>query len=414
MHKQGLFLATALAACFGGLAVPVHGGDATPSFVAAAVADPSRPFLDTARDTDRKPAEIVAFSKIKPGDVVVDFVPGGGYYTRILSRVVGPKGKVYAMVPMKGGAPVISRAAEAKAAKDGKAVRPNPVDAVLAIQNIAKYNNVEVLWESLASFDGQFSVPVQVDAVWTTDNYHDLHNPGFATADGPNGAPPAALDMTAVDKQIFASLKPGGYFLVVDHAAAKGAGFEQTRTLHRADADAVKAEILAAGFVLDGESNVLAAAADDHSKSIMDASLRGKTDQFVLRFRKPANASPQTKRPPRGAMDGYFGHSQESGMGDKSHRWVNYYADGNYDEYGISGTLVQQGTWYWDAAGHNCMIHQFPAPERQGIVCHETAINKRAGETWTLNPGDTRKYTMDSIYTQPKPSDVVGGGLGQE
>ena len=100
-------------------------------------------------------------------------------------------------------------------------------------------------------------------------------------------------------------------------------------------------------------------------------------------------------------------------MGDKTHRWVNYYPDGSYDEYGVSGTLVQQGTWYWDAAGHNCMIHQFPASERQGIVCHQTAINKKVGETWTLEPGDTCKYQMDNVYTQPKPADVVGGGLGQ-
>jgi hypothetical protein len=169
-----------------------------------------------------------------------------------------------------------------------------------------------------------------------------------------------------------------------------------------------------AGFALDGESTALANPADDHSKNIRDASLRGKTDQFILRFRKPTSASAATKRPPASGMDGYFGHTQESGLGDKTHRWVNYYPDGSYDEYGISGTLVQQGTWYWDAAGHNCMIHQFPADERQGIVCHETGINKKPGETWTLNPGDTRQYHMDEVYTQPKPSDVVGGGLGQE
>ncbi len=114
-----------------------------------------------------------------------------------------------------------------------------------------------------------------VDVIWTAQNYHDLHN--------------AAPDMaTNVNKAVFAALKPGGLYVIIDHAAAAGAPADVTRTLHRIDPAVVKAEVIAAGFAFDGESKVLANPADDHSKLVFDPAIRGHTDQFAYRFKKPS------------------------------------------------------------------------------------------------------------------------------
>ena len=215
----------------------------------------------------------------------------------------------------------------------------------------------------------------------------------------------SARTKLAVDKAAFAALKPGGIFFIADHATAKGAGFTQTETLHRADVEAVKAEVISAGFTLDGESQALANTADDHSKKVVD--LHDKTDQFILRFKKPSNASVATQRPPAHAMDGFFGNTSHSGIGTDSQRWVFYHADGTYQEFGNSGTRVQEGTWYWDAAGHNCMLHQFPADERGFIVCHATSTFKKAGETYTQDNGggEQRPYTIEAGYHYPPGTD---------
>jgi predicted methyltransferase len=115
-----------------------------------------------------------------------------------------------------------------------------------------------------------------VDLVWTSQNYHDLHNlPG--------------LDVGIFNKMVFDDLKPGGIYLVLDHTAEPGSGSRDTKTLHRIDPEAVKKEVLGAGFVFVGSSNLLHAPNDPHSVKVFDPSVRGKTDQFILKFRKPAN-----------------------------------------------------------------------------------------------------------------------------
>ncbi len=376
------------------------------------MSDPGRPPADMARDADRKPVDVVAFSRIKAGDKVVDLVPGNGYYSRILSKLVGPKGHVYMLVPLNAGAPGQMRLQQQMRIKKGEDGHL-AIDDALAIQNITAYSNTETLWEPLTAYDGLFAIPEQVDAVWTSDNYHDLHNDRFVGTQldfVPEDTARSAshLDIAHFDKLIFNSLKPGGTFFVVDHAGEKGAGFTQTNTLHRADEDAVKAEILSAGFVLDGESQALANREDDHTKNIRDASLRGRTDQFILRFKKPAGAD-QAKRPPLSGLAGYFGNTVRSGGGseDFTRRWVAYHADGTYNEFGVSGAAVQSGKWYWDAEGHNCMIHQYPVTERQGIVCHATATDKKAGDSWTQDNGNgqQRPYRLEKGYTQPKVSE---------
>ena len=245
-------------------------------------------------------------------------------------------------------------------------------------------------------------MPEQVDVVWTTENYHDMKNMGASpTATGAvESAKP--LDMAAVDKQIFNSLKPGGIFLVSDHASAKGTGFTTTKTLHRADAEAVKAEVLSAGFVLDGESSMLANAADDHTKASIDPSMHDKTDQFVLRFKKPMNAANTDKRPKDDPLANWDGNTFIFNLGDPSARYNFYHADHTYEEYGRTGTKVQQGLWYWDAAGHNCMNHQFPLQERGFIVCHTDTVKREVGPVTEWNNGNgPMKVQLAKGYLYP-------------
>ncbi len=222
-----------------------------PKAVRAAVDDPARPQADKDRDAARKPAESVAFAGVKPGDKVVELMPGGGYFTRILSAVVGPKGHVYAVSPPPMGD------------RDfGKAVK--------ALAQDPHYSNVTAIGSAFTSI----SVPEPVDVVWTSDNYHDFHN-------GPNA------DMAAFNKAMLGLLKPGGTYVIIDHAAAAGAGTTATQTLHRIDPAAVKEEVTAAGFKFDKQGDFLHNPDDPHTAPVRDASVRGKTDQLAMKFTKP-------------------------------------------------------------------------------------------------------------------------------
>ena len=250
--SRTLMLAAAAAISIGGSAVAASHKETTPVFIAKAVSDPARPAADTARDANRKPAALVAFAGVKPGDKVADFIPGGGYFTRILAKSVGPKGKVYAVT-------------------NPPAATATTPPAVFGIAADPAYGNIQVV----ATGIGSFKLPEQVDVFWTAQNYHDLH------------ARSRNLDVAAVNKTIFAAIKPGGVFLVSDHAAAPGTAIDPEDKLHRIDPAIVKREVQAAGFKYEGESKVLANAGDDHTKAVFDASIRGKTDQFVYKFRKP-------------------------------------------------------------------------------------------------------------------------------
>lgn len=236
------------------MAGPAQAAHTLPAYVTAAVNDTGRPDEDKQRDANRKPGELVAFAGIKPGMHVVDLIPGTGYFTRIFAKVVGDKGYVYAYVPSELDE-LVKKLGEPDASKA-----------------LAAYPNVTVIHAPVA----KFVVPEQVDLIWTSDNYHDMHDPFF----GPQ-------DMSVVNKAIYDSLKPGGVYLVVDHAAPNGSGLADTNTLHRIDEATVKKEVEAAGFKLAGESNILREPQDDRTKKIFDPAIRGKTDQFVLKFVKP-------------------------------------------------------------------------------------------------------------------------------
>jgi len=227
---------------------------AAPAYVTAALNSPARKD-DAADDARRQAAAVLTFAGVKPGQSVLELAPGGGYWTRMFSGIVGDKGHVYALWPNEMGKFDAKRIAVWQ-----------------ELVKKAPYTNVSVLQQPAASL----SSPAPVDLVFTAQNYHDYHDKFM----GP-------VDMAKFDKEVFDALKPGGVFVVIDHVAKAGdAG--ATETLHRIDPAVVKAEVLAAGFVFDGESDVLKNPADDHSAKVFDPAIRGKTDQFIFRFRKPA------------------------------------------------------------------------------------------------------------------------------
>ncbi|KLD65233.1 class I SAM-dependent methyltransferase [Dyella japonica] len=243
------------------LAFPVTAALATPpapaevpSYVTAAVNDPARKD-DTVNDERRKIADLMAFAEVKPGQSVVDLIPGSGYFTRVFSGIVGPQGKVFAVWPNEYGKEAQSDV------QASKALVANP-----------HYANVGVLMVPA----NQFKTPGKVDLVFTSQNYHDYPDKFMGS-----------VDPVTFDKQVFDSLKPGGLFVVIDHVAESGSGMRDTDTLHRIDPAIVKKQVESVGFVFDGESDVLRNPKDPHNIKVFDKAIRGHTDQFVYRFRKP-------------------------------------------------------------------------------------------------------------------------------
>ena len=217
--------------------------------ITAAVADPARPDTDKERDAARKPAETVAFAGVKPGMVVAELGSGGGYYTRILAKAVGPSGKVYVI------------------ATNAQAARPGGLDGLNALA--AAYPNIKVVTVDFATM----MLPEKVDLFWTTENYHDFHN-------GPTA------DVPALDKSVFNNLKPGGTFYVEDHSAMDGAGLAAASKYHRMDEAVAKSELTATGFKLDAESNLLRNPSDNRATSNSEAG-HFVTDRFMLRWKRP-------------------------------------------------------------------------------------------------------------------------------
>ena len=220
-----------------------------PAAIAAALADPAR--ADQAGDDERRQAAaVLAFSGVKPGDTVIDYLPGKGYWTRIFSGIVGPKGHVYAYWPAAG-----QKYAEKSLPMIQGWKLPNATAQVQAV--------------NLPASDKP------VDLFWTVQNYHDVAN---------NAGEPA---LRAFDQAVFKLLKSGGTYVIIDHADTVGKGLANTNTTHRIDPDAVKRQVQSVGFRFVGESKVLRNAEEDHSKNVFDPAIRGRTDQFVDKFRKP-------------------------------------------------------------------------------------------------------------------------------
>ena len=230
--------------------------DARDNEIVAAVNDTARPESDRSRDADRKPAATLAFAGVKSGDKVADYAAGAGYFTRLFSNVVGPKGHVYAVVP------------------SALFVYPNIVKGIGEVQTFAAdHSNVTVTFA--AALEGA-RFPEKLDLFWISQNYHDLKDPFM----GP-------VDMTAFNRAVYDALRPGGLYVILDHSAVSGAPADVTDTLHRIEQSTVRREVEAAGFKLDSESSLLANPADPRTAGVFDKSIRGHTDQFILKFRKP-------------------------------------------------------------------------------------------------------------------------------
>jgi len=226
-------------------ALPAIGSAQSPP-QAAPAAPPAAPAVDPAW----KVPEVLAFIGVKPGDKVADVV--GGRLTASLARAVGPTGKVYAV-------------------ETAEVVKVHPEVMTMMSGLAAQSPNVVVSADPVMT-----PLPQGLDVVFIRQNYHDLYDKFMGPA-----------DVVAFDRQVYAALKPGGVYVVLDHVAATGSGIGATETLHRIDPERVKADALAAGFKFDGESKILANPADDHTKNVFDPAIRGHTDQFLFRFRKP-------------------------------------------------------------------------------------------------------------------------------
>lgn len=219
----------------------------------AALSNEGRPQADRDRDVARKTAETLAFARVTPGQRVGDMIIGGGYFTRVFASAVGPQGHVVAWQPA-----------------EFIGLQASYADAITAVDAA---DNVSAIRSPIGAPD----FPAGLDLVFTAQNYHDLHLKPFA-----------ADTASRVNATVFEALKPGGLYVILDHAALSGAGIEVADTLHRIDIADVKREVEAAGFVLDGESDILLNAADPMTANVFDPSIRGHTSQFMLRFRKPA------------------------------------------------------------------------------------------------------------------------------
>ena len=363
-YGRSLVLATSLTGAaaaltalwaYGAAVTAADAADAIPAYVTSAVTVPGRSQQDMETDRDRKTVEIIAFSRMKPGDKVVDFIPGEGFYTRIFSKLVGAKGRVYPLVTLSG-----TRNARLRREADAKAGLHNAVDDVLPIQDVHEFKqNVSVIWQNVGQYGGQFETPEQADVVWNYGAYHALHTKA-------QGSP----DMVSVNKAIFLAMKPGATYLVADYASAPGKGFADAEALKRSDPEAVKAEITSAGFVFDGESNVLRNPADDHSKPSSDTSLKNKADLYILRFKKPANAINDKRQKPDPRIAWYGNTNFADTEGGKYRISIFLQPDGSYQEYqNRSDRLYAAGYHYLAADGKVCILHEWPAYQRGYVFC---------------------------------------------
>ena len=224
-----------------------------PADLRTLLASDSRSEEDRARDAGRKPADIVEFLGIEPGMRVLDVIAAGGYYTEVLSLAVGPGGHVVAQNP-----PVIL---EMREGANEKAISARLADDRLP--NVSRMNSD---LEDIAADAGTF------DAAITALNFHDIYN---------SRGPETAL---ATLQAIYSLLKPGGVFGIIDHVGVAGA---DNSALHRVEKSVAIETAKAAGFVVDGDANILANPADDHTQGVFAEGLRGNTDRFVLKLGKP-------------------------------------------------------------------------------------------------------------------------------
>jgi predicted methyltransferase len=213
-----------------------------------AVVNPMRSKAEREADASRLPAQTIAFAGVAPGMVVGELLPFYGYFTRLLSDVAGPKGKIYGIENI------------------------NWSNTAFDKKLMGQRRNVLLQRKKW----GEFYFPEKIDLFWITQNYHDLHVAEYGH-----------VDMAAFNRRVFDALKPGGIYFIVDQAANPGTTEDEISALHRIDKTQVISEVTAAGFLLVSESDALHHASDDHTRSVFDAIVRGQTDEFMLKFQRP-------------------------------------------------------------------------------------------------------------------------------
>ena len=226
----------------------------SPEALSAALADPARA-AHRGADARRKPGELIAFAGVKPGDRLLDLIPGDGYWTRIFSKIVGPQGKVYAVWPINYGRVALGN-----------------VQTLRQLSADPHYGNIVTQVQPTTTLTSR----EPLDVVWTSQNYHDYPDEFMGRAD------PSVLN-----NAVFQILKPGGTFIVIDHMAEAGSGMRDTESFHRIDPAIVRSQVEAAGFKFAGESKVLNNPADPLNVAVFDPSIRGRTSQFAYKFVKP-------------------------------------------------------------------------------------------------------------------------------
>lgn len=223
---------------------------------AAAVGDPARPEEDLKDDERRKPAAALEFFQVGPGLTVFEIEAGAGWYTELLSHAVGPSGAVVMQNP------------EGFLSFVGEQIATRLADNRLA--------NVR---QSLSNFDALDAADGSIDVATWVQGPHELY---FKPSDGVTLGDPARSYA-----EIYRILKPGGAYIAIDHSAVAGAPEATGNDLHRIDRAIVVEMAEAAGFRLEAESGFLANPADTREITVFDPAIRGQTDQFALRFRKP-------------------------------------------------------------------------------------------------------------------------------
>jgi predicted methyltransferase len=205
-----------------------------------------------------KQSELIKFARVDAGSTIIDVYPGDGDWTRLFSEIVGPKGRVYSFVP-----------AEVAHFKN------DPVGRMRTLAKEPGRENVEAVSADLVAMP---EATQPADVLWLHLFYHDLHTE-LMQAKGATAA--------RFNREVYERLKPGGRYVIIDHAAAVGAGTSDAQSLHRIEPASVRGEVKAAGFVLDAQSTTLANKDDQHSIKVFDPSIKGKTDRFAYRFVKP-------------------------------------------------------------------------------------------------------------------------------
>src|ERR1700754_480781 len=205
-----------------------------------------------------KQSELIRFARIDAGSTVIDVYPGDGDWTRLFSDIVGPEGRVYSFVP-----------AEVADFKN------DPVGLMRKLANEPGRENVEAVSADLVAMP---VVTQPADVLWLHLFYHDLHTALIQK----KGATAADFN-----RAVYERLKPGGCYVIVDHAAAAGSGTSDAQSMHRIDPASVRKEVEAAGFVLDAESTIFANKNDTHAIKVFDPSIKGETDRFAYRFVRP-------------------------------------------------------------------------------------------------------------------------------